>query len=205
MRRKRVCCGAVCVLLVLACLMGCGAKKETAEPPTSVEPGTINVQEPTAAPVEDPADPAEEKPADPAQTEESVPESGEAEEAAPEEVPEEPEIVNPDIVIVKTPYGDLMYQEQWAEFMRTEQMEEGELLHVRFLAAFGETNYPLFTAVIGGGEEDAVAKLTGPDGTQRNVAMLMEEIMGLESLSDEELNRLYAMQEEINYVIQNIK
>ena len=117
----------------------------------------------------------------------------------------EDEILDPNVVAVNTPYGRLYYQEQWAEFMKVEQVTEDGLLYAHFVTELNGANYPLFTLLIGTAEGDASAQLTDADGVQRNVYVQIEEFVNVESLSAEEQDRLYAMQEEINFVIENIQ
>lgn len=110
-----------------------------------------------------------------------------------------------DIMVVNTPYGDLYYQEQWSDNMVVEQKEEGDLVRVSFLAKFNGLKYALFDLVIGGGEEESVATITDAAGTVRNVSVNFLELGEYPELSEDDQNQLYAMQEDINYVIENIK
>lgn len=110
-----------------------------------------------------------------------------------------------DIVVVNTPYGDICYQEQWSEHMVVEQVEEDELLRVSFLAEFNGLKYALFDLMIGVGEDEAVATITDAAGTVRNVGVNFLELGEFPELSEDEQNQLYAMQEDINYVIENIE
>ena len=127
-----------------------------------------------------------------------------AETDPPENAPAETE-PRLDVMVVSTPYGKIYYQEQWAEFMKVEQFSEGDALNVRFVAEINGIDYPLFVLIVGAAEQDAVAQLTDADGVQRNVQVHMEETGDHAGLSVEEQNRLCAMQEEINFVIENLK
>ena len=124
----------------------------------------------------------------------------ETEAAATEET-----FADPNIIAVKTPYGRLYYQEQWAEFMKVVQLTEGEKLTVRFAAEFNGMEYPLFVLDIGAGEGDLAGSITDADGVQRDVFLRVEENIEHAELSQDEQNRLYAMQEEINFVLENLK
>ena len=108
-------------------------------------------------------------------------------------------------MVVNTPYGDLYYQEQWSDNMVVEQKAEGDLVRVSFLAEFNGLKYALFDLVIGGGEEESVATITDAAGTVRNVSVNFLELGEYPELSEDDQNQLYAMQEDINYVIENIK
>ena len=109
------------------------------------------------------------------------------------------------VVTVSTEYGDLYYQEQWAEFMKTEQVMEDEVLTVSFMAEFNGQRYLLFKISVGAGEGDPVTQITDADGVQRDVFVVFEELIEYDELAQDEHNRLYAMQEEINFVVENLK
>lgn len=118
-------------------------------------------------------------------------------------VTEEP--VDPNCVIVNTHLGNLQYQDQWIEFMQTEQHREGENLVVSFSAKIGDTSYALFDIIIGELEDEPVGKITDRKGVVRDVYLELKEIVGTDTLTENEKNRLYAMQEDINYIIENLK
>lgn len=175
MGNRRMFTSGLCLLLILAAFTGCGKSEEKK----------------TQVP--------EEKPAM-----ETVMQTGAAMET--EAVAETEEGVRiPNAIAVSTPYGKIYYQEQWAEFMKVEQLSEDDILRVRFVAEINGADYPLFALNIGTAEEDAIAQLTDADGVQRNVQVIMEENGDYQGLSAEEQNRLCAMQEEINFVIENLK
>lgn len=112
---------------------------------------------------------------------------------------------NLNVVTINTPFGDIYYQEQWSEHMVVTQQQNGEQLVVTFAAEFNGMQYPLFELMIGAEEEEAVAQLTASDGTIRGVNVNFLELGEYPELGDDELNQLYAMQEDINFVIDNIK
>lgn len=108
-------------------------------------------------------------------------------------------------VTVSTPYGDLYFQDQWEGIMKTEQKEDGDAIVVSFYAEINDMAYQLFHVTIGPGSGTPVGELTGPDGVKREVFVRSEEVEAVPELSDGERNRLYAMQEDINYVIDNLR
>ena len=97
-------------------------------------------------------------------------------------------------IVIGTAYGDLYYPAQWEEF-----------LQVAFSGKIDEALYPLFTIIIGSGDGVSAGTLTGGDGTQRSVYVQITEVTGNAALSQIELNRLYAMQEDLNYLIDHLK
>lgn len=156
-----------------------GSVSQTEAPTESTE-----VTEVTEEPTEAPTKPAE------APTE------------APTEVPTEPDDGR---VRVYTKYGKLYYQDQWVDFMRTVQTEEGKNLVVSFVAEFDGVKYPLFQLIIGECDGDPIGQLTDDQGVKHNVFVAMEEIGELTQLTEGEQNRLFAMQEEINFIIENLE
>lgn len=110
-----------------------------------------------------------------------------------------------DVVVVSTVYGDICYQEQWSEHMRVDMQTGDGILTVNFMAEFNGLKYPLFDVLIGINEEEAVAHMTGPDGNVRGVGINFMELDEYPELAEDQQNQLYAMQEDINFVIESIQ
>ena len=108
-------------------------------------------------------------------------------------------------ITINTDYGDLYYPEQWNDYLVTEQVKEGESLIVSFSASINDVQYPMFKVTIGNSEEAEVGELTDSSGTKRTVYMSVAEIEKSDALSSDEQQRLYAMQEDLNYLIDNLK
>lgn len=110
-------------------------------------------------------------------------------------------------IVVETKNGDIKYSDQWEEFARTEVTEENEISEVVFSAEINGNSYKLFEVVINGDESkgEYVGDVTDKDGQTHKVYIKMESIEQDDNLSDEEMNRLYAMQEDINYIIDNLE
>lgn len=117
--------------------------------------------------------------------------------------------VDPDdspLTEVATPWGSLYYRSQWDEWMVTHQEQEVNRLVVEFSAKLEETEYPLFRVTVGRGQGGShVGTLTDAEGTAREVYIRAETVPTDGTLTGEEQSRLYAMQEEINILIQNLK
>ena len=62
----------------------------------------------------------------------------------------------------------------------------------------------MFQVTIGDSEDALVGELTDSSGTKRNVYMSVVEIEPSEELSEEEQQRVYAMQEDLNYLIDHL-
>lgn len=120
-----------------------------------------------------------------------------------EQPADEPEM--PEDIAILTPYGDLHYPEQWTDFIKTEQQEEEDSVIITFNAEISGTVYPLFEVSIGKENGTAVGALTDENGVNRTVYMKVEEISEDPLLTESEQNRLYAMQEDLNYVIDHLE
>lgn len=111
----------------------------------------------------------------------------------------------PEDMVIHTEYGDLYYPEQWSEYLKTEQKMDNDSLQVSFFAHLGEQDFPMFQVTIGESEDTEVGELTDDSGTKRSVYMKVTELEGTDELSETEQHRLYAMQEDLNYVIDHLK
>lgn len=110
-----------------------------------------------------------------------------------------------DLMKIETEYGELFYPGQWKEYVEISQEKEEEVLYVRFNANINETYYPLFEITIGKGDGDAAGKISDADGNLRHVYVHVEESENLSDLSEEEENRLYAMKEGINEIVDHLE
>ena len=108
-------------------------------------------------------------------------------------------------MVIETSYGDLYYPEQWKEFLQTEEEQKGEVLVISFRAVIQENTYDLFDVSIGGNEGTIVGQITSKDGTQRAVYIDVADIGEDSRLTEGEQNSLYAMQEDLNYLVDNLK
>ena len=105
---------------------------------------------------------------------------------------------------VETEYGTLYYPARWKDVLVTAQEKSDEMLTVDFSASVEGKEYRLFQVVIGGQEGDSAGILTDDTGNQRNVQLSVEELAGIEELSEEEQNQLYAMQEGVNDLLEHM-
>ena len=122
-----------------------------------------------------------------------------------QEMPEETEQVYTGTIEISTKFGKLYYQDQWEDFMRVEIMETDSRATVAFVAEIENVRYALFQLVLGQGDGEAVGQITDDQGVKHDVFVTMEEISGIDSLTEGEQNRLFAMQEEINYIIESLE
>ena len=105
---------------------------------------------------------------------------------------------------IKTACGDLYFPEEWndAVAVREQPTEFGS--SVVFETELEGEKIILFTLNIGGGEGDEIGKLTDQNGQVRSVRMVISELHP-EGVDEQSANRLFAMQEDINYLIDHLK
>lgn len=111
----------------------------------------------------------------------------------------------PEDVVVHTDYGDLHYPDRWQEYVTIRQEQNGNTIAVTFETKSGEETYELFKVLIGDDSSEVVGSLTDDTGTQRNVYLHVEELPADSGLEETEQTRFYAMQEDLNYLIDNLK
>ena len=105
--------------------------------------------------------------------------------------------------IIDTPCGGLAYPETWKDKLETEVVDTEVGCDVAFYTTIGENRYHLFTVVIGG-EDHSAGMLTAADGTVRNVSLVVSDLGDLSALSQSDQDQLYAMQEGLNVVVENL-
>lgn len=125
-------------------------------------------------------------------------------EAQSEQSIEEIERIASELMEVETKYGNLLYPQQWKEYLKIEQEEQGESLCVKFRALINETEYTLFDIVIGEEDSESIGTIQDSDGESHNVYVHIEDNMELDNLSEEEQNRLFAMKEGVNELIAHL-
>ena len=107
---------------------------------------------------------------------------------------------------VKTKFGTFRFPDQWFDFLETEQSETEDAVTVLFRAVIGDRKIDLYELTVGAGEGEAAGTLTGPDGIGRGVYVRLLELPDLSGLglSEGETDRVYAMQESLNSVIDSL-
>ena len=108
-------------------------------------------------------------------------------------------------VVIQTEYGDLHYPDQWREYIKTIQEKKSDTIKVTFEFEVDKSDYKLFEILIGGDNGEIIGKLTDNNGIQRNVYLCVAELPVNSGLDEAEQNRFYAMQEDLNYLIDNLK
>lgn len=107
--------------------------------------------------------------------------------------------------VIHTDYGDLLYPDTWQEYVTIRQVQRGDSLSVIFRMESDGTVYELFRIVIGRDDGIMVGLLTDDAGAMRSVYLYAEELASDSGLEGSEQLRYYAMQEDLNYLINNLK
>lgn len=122
-----------------------------------------------------------------------------------EDISSSESIVIPEDIVVHTDYGDLHYPDRWQEYVTIRQEQNGSTIEVTFETESGGKTYELFRILIGGDGNEVIGSLTDNAGTQRNVYLYVKETAVSTDLDEAEQTRFYAMQEDLNYLIDNLK
>ena len=106
---------------------------------------------------------------------------------------------------VEAQYGLLFYPAKWNGLLVTSESVAGEIDSVIFAAAVNGQEYNLFKVMICDAEGDSVGTVTDDAGQTRNVFVDIPELPDLSDLNEDEQNQLYAMQEAVNVLIENLQ
>ena len=109
-----------------------------------------------------------------------------------------------ELMEINTEYGTLFYPVEWEDSLNTEETNSDGFLTVLFSTEADGQSYDLFRVMINSEEGDSVGTVTSEDGTERNVFVETLELSDISGLSEDEQNRLYAMQEGINVLMENL-
>lgn len=110
----------------------------------------------------------------------------------------------PELMEIKTEYGTLSYPAEYKDSLTTNETNEDDFLTVTFNADVEGQSYTLFNIMINSEEGDSVGTITSDDGTVRNVFADITELTDISGLSEDDQNQLYAMQEGLNVLIENL-
>ena len=116
-----------------------------------------------------------------------------------EDVPDVPEDTQPQAdILVDTPYGELHFPEKWKDYLMTQQEED----LVDFYAALPDHEpVLLFTVVFETANGHASGVITAQNGTQTDLAIVIHDLELPGDWSDGEIDIVYAMQEDMNYLL----
>lgn len=105
----------------------------------------------------------------------------------------------PPDILIQTPYGTLPFPGKWEGYLRTEQPEADTLDF--YCDLLEHPPVLLFTAVFGTAEGGIRADITADDGTVTPLIFLRHTLVFEGSWSQEALDLVYAMQEELNFLL----
>lgn len=119
-----------------------------------------------------------------------------------EDVPDVPEDTQPQADIpIDTPYGELRFPGKWKNYLMTQQ-EEGL---IDFYAALPDHEpVLLFTVVFETANGHASGVITAQNGTQTDLAIVIHDLELPGDWSDGEIDIVYAMQEDMNYLLNKL-
>lgn len=121
---------------------------------------------------------------------------------------EPPAVSHPsEMLVIETKYGYLYYPDRWNEYVTTTQEETSDAVTVCFEATVNGEKYPLFNIEVAedSGSTEASGTITDTAGKVHDVFAHMLELEDTDALSEDELNRIYAMKESLNDLIENLK
>lgn len=108
-------------------------------------------------------------------------------------------------ILIQTSYGTLHYPGNWQEYVTIRQEQSGSAVLVTFETEINGAMYELFRISIGQDEGSVVGSITDDSGTQRNVYLNVDGVPDESSVGEGEMSRYYAMQEDLNYLIEHLK
>lgn len=110
----------------------------------------------------------------------------------------------PELMEIDTEYGTLSYPAEYKDSLTTNETNEDGFLTISFNADVEGQSFTLFNIMINSEEGDSVGTITSDDGTVRNVFADITELPDISGLGEDEQNQLYAMQEGLNVLIENL-
>lgn len=108
-------------------------------------------------------------------------------------------------ITVSVDYATLSYPGKWRNNLRTEVVyQEGCMIRF-FGTAPGYDEMHLFDIVINGPGDIVVGMLTSNQGNAVQLCMNISEILPAEGMTDDALTMLLAMQDDVNYILENLE
>lgn len=103
-------------------------------------------------------------------------------------------------IAIETPFVDLYYPEKWDGLLRIEE-REGDTYTVRFFAQIEEREEQhIFDIIFGKTEGILLGTLN-----ETEIYMFYTELIFAENWSEEDKNTIYAMQEDVNHIIEMLQ
>lgn len=105
---------------------------------------------------------------------------------------------------IETEEGNLSYPEKWKDYINTDVSNNDNTTSVKFSTKVDDTEYELFTIEIGDSQGTQVGTIKAADGTEKSVHVIFKELENIDKLSEADKQRLYSMQEDLNYLIDHL-
>ena len=107
---------------------------------------------------------------------------------------------------IETSYGMLKFPEQWKNNLTLQRVTTDTGEEIIFRETFTKESLTLFTVCIGETSNGSyIGSMTDLNGQKHEVYLRIDELEFKEELSTEMKSRIYAMQESVNYLIDNLK
>lgn len=104
---------------------------------------------------------------------------------------------------IETAYATLNYPKEWEDYVKYESGGEGDNI-VEFYATVGQHERVHIFDVQFGGESGYCIGVVEKDGTETEVNVVSYDVSFDEAWTGKEINTILAMQEDINFLIQNL-
>lgn len=112
----------------------------------------------------------------------------------------DPQFFVSDDICVPTPYCLLHCSAQWADYLTVDKATDEQSLVLTFNCNLNGQQYKAFTVTFGNGEGDPVGKVMMDEDTAVGVYIDAADVDSYGGLSEDELNIVYSVQEELNYL-----
>lgn len=118
-------------------------------------------------------------------------------------VVEETDAVSPDELQIETDIGTLVFPGKWEDYLSTELVDDYAL---EFHCCLLEHDPVLvFTVLLRSEDGDIISSITDADGVQHTLSVWIANPVFDESWSQAEVDTVYAMQEDLNYLLEALK
>jgi len=110
-----------------------------------------------------------------------------------------------ELMEIETLSGVIYYPAKWKDSIEVNETQEDENNNIVFCAKVAEKEFELFELTVGKKDSMVIGSLTNSEGNKNDVYVELKELGDMEELSVEDQDLLYAMQEGINVIIENLQ
>lgn len=112
----------------------------------------------------------------------------------------EPQFFVSDDICIPTPYCLLHCSAQWADYLTIDKATDEQNYTLTFNCQLNGQQYEVFKVVFGSGEGEPIGKVMLEGETAVEVYLDTADVDAYSGLSENELNIIYSLQEELNYL-----